>query len=117
MNRNFPGGECEKKGIPVGKISLQQEIKQIMTLFLDMALRSPQPVSHWFCPLRSFCPSARELLAAALLLWVDFKSVDWDFPAGPVVKNPPANAATRVQSLVWEEPTCLGATKPRSHNC
>ena len=48
MNRNFPGGECEKKGIPVGKISLQQEIKQIMTLFLDMALRSPppQPVSH-----------------------------------------------------------------------
>lgn len=78
MNRNFPGGECEKKGIPVGKISLQQEIKQIMILFLDMSLRSaPRNLSLIrFCPLRSFCPSARELLAAALLLWVDLKSVD-----------------------------------------
>ena len=24
---------------------------------------------------------------------------------------------TWVQSLVWEDPTCLGATKPVSHNC
>ena len=69
-----------------------------------------------FCPLWSFCPSVHELLAAALLLWVDIKSVDWDFPAGPVVKNLPASAGTQVQSLVWEEPTCLQAPRPRSHN-
>ena len=24
---------------------------------------------------------------------------------------------TRVRALVWEDPTCLGATKPMSHNC
>ena len=24
---------------------------------------------------------------------------------------------TRVQALVWEDPTCRGATRPVSHNC
>ena len=33
------------------------------------------------------------------------------FPSGPVGKNPPANAGTRVGSLVQEDPTCLGATR------
>ena len=36
----------------------------------------------------------------------------WDFPGGPVVKNPPANAGDMGQSLVQEDPTCYGATKP-----
>ena len=27
-------------------------------------------------------------------------------------KNPPANAGTQVQALVWEDSTCLGAAKP-----
>lgn len=31
-----------------------------------------------------------------------------DFPAGPVFKNPPANA---------KDPTYLGAAKPVHHNC
>ena len=39
-----------------------------------------------------------------------------DFPGGTVVKNPPANAGDRVPSLVWEDPTCRGATKPVRHN-
>ena len=40
-----------------------------------------------------------------------------DFPGGAVVKNLPANAGdTRVRSLVREDPTCHGATKPVSHN-
>ena len=44
-----------------------------------------------------------------------------DFPGGAVVKNPPALAGsipgrTRVRSLVQEDPTCRGATKPASHN-
>ena len=38
------------------------------------------------------------------------------FPGGAVVKNPPADAGTRVRSLVQEDSTCLGATKPMSHN-
>ena len=40
----------------------------------------------------------------------------WDFPGGAVVKNPPAKQGTRVQALVWEDPTCHGATKPVRHN-
>ena len=40
----------------------------------------------------------------------------WGFPGGPVVKTPPANAETRVWSLVWEDPTCHEATKPLYHN-
>ena len=32
----------------------------------------------------------------------------WDFPSGTVDKNPPANAGTQVQSLVWEDSTHLG---------
>ena len=45
------------------------------------------------------------------------KKNQWrDFPGGAVVKNPPANAGTQVRSLVREDPTCHGATKPMSHN-
>ena len=39
-----------------------------------------------------------------------------DFPGGALVKNPPANARTRVRALVPEDPTCHGATKPVHHN-
>ena len=53
-----------------------------------------------------------------------------DFPGGVVVKNLPAGASlvaqwlriclpmqgTRVRALVWEDPTCHGATGPMSHN-
>ena len=53
-----------------------------------------------------------------------------DSPGGTVVKNPPARASlvaqwfrvylpmqgTRVRALVWEDPTCRGATSPVSHN-
>ena len=44
----------------------------------------------------------------------NFKKNVWDFPGGTVVKNPPANAG--VCSLVQEDPTCCGATKPVCHN-
>ena len=37
-----------------------------------------------------------------------------DFPDSPVVKNLTANAW--VQSLVWEDSTCCGATKSVFHN-
>ena len=39
------------------------------------------------------------------------KTISLDFPGGTVVKNPPANAGTRVRSLVQKDPTCCGATK------
>ena len=39
------------------------------------------------------------------------RSVWWDLPGGPVAKNPPANAGDMVQSLTWEESTCLWAAK------
>ena len=41
-----------------------------------------------------------------------FKNWALDFPGGPVVENPPANAGNMVQSLVWEDATCCGATEP-----
>ena len=34
------------------------------------------------------------------------------FPGGSVVKNPHAVQETWIQSLVWEDPTCLGGTNP-----
>ncbi|KAJ8793530.1 hypothetical protein J1605_019364 [Eschrichtius robustus] len=54
-----------------------------------------------------------------------------DFPGGTVIKNQPAGASlvvqwlricllmqgTRLRALVWEDPTCRGATGPVSHNC
>ena len=39
-----------------------------------------------------------------------------DFPGGPVVENPLAKARDTAQSLVWEDSTCLGATKPMPHH-
>ena len=38
------------------------------------------------------------------------------FPGGPVVKNSPANAGNMVQSLLWEDTTCPGTTKPMYHD-
>ena len=38
-----------------------------------------------------------------------------EFPGGAVVKNPPIQG-TWVRALVWEDPTCRGATKPMRHN-
>ena len=56
--------------------------------------------------------------------WMDLESViqsevsqkekNKGFPGGAVVKNLPASAGVR--ALVWEDPTCRGATKPMSHN-
>ena len=39
-----------------------------------------------------------------------------DFPRGPEVKNLPASARDKVQSLFWGHPKCRGATKPLCHN-
>ena len=38
------------------------------------------------------------------------------YPSGLVVKNPPANARDSVQSLIWEDSTCLKASKLMCHN-
>ena len=38
------------------------------------------------------------------------------FPGGAVVENLPANAGDTGSSLLWEDPTCRGATGPVSHN-
>ena len=35
-----------------------------------------------------------------------------DFPGGPMDKNLPANAGDLGWTLVREDPTCFGATKP-----
>ena len=37
-------------------------------------------------------------------------------PGGSMVKNPPTNAGDMVRSLVREDPTCCGATKPVRYN-
>ena len=38
------------------------------------------------------------------------------FPGGSAVKNLPANAGYMDSILIWEDPTCLGTTKPMHHN-
>ena len=35
---------------------------------------------------------------------------------GAVDKNLPPTQGTQVPSLVWDDPTCFGATKPEHHN-
>ena len=50
------------------------------------------------------------------ILLLNNQENSWGFPGGTVVKNPPANAGTRVRALVREDPTCHGATKPVHHN-
>ena len=47
--------------------------------------------------------------------WIVGKECE-DFLDGAVDKNPPANAGEKGPSLVWEDSTCQGATKPVSHN-
>ena len=44
------------------------------------------------------------------------ENIKMDFPGGAVVENLPAMQGTRVRALVWEDPTCRGATRPVSHN-
>ena len=45
------------------------------------------------------------------------KIVFVDFPGGTVDKNLPANVGDTVWSLVREDNTCYGTTKPVHHNC
>ena len=71
--------------------------------FSSTSLFSKQELS----PRLSSCPTA--CLKA-------FNCLPRDFPGGPVLGNPPANAGTQVRSLVQEDPTCLRVTKPASHN-
>ena len=40
----------------------------------------------------------------------------WGFPGDSVVKSFPANVGDTGSILVWEDPTCYGATKPMHHN-
>ena len=42
----------------------------------------------------------------------------WGSSGGSVVKNPPAKAGDMdlTRFLVWKDPTCHRATKPRNHN-
>lgn len=44
-----------------------------------------------------------------------YKSMLRTFPGGAVDKNLPADAGTQVQSLLQEDPTCHGASKPTRH--
>ena len=66
--------------------------------------------------------SSLEPLLGYLLLWTHFpfKLAAGGFPGCSVVKNPSANAGDiecrRIQSLIWEDPTCCRATKPMHHN-
>ena len=39
-----------------------------------------------------------------------------DFPGGTIDKNLPEMQRTHVRSLVWEDSTCPGATKPMGRN-
>ena len=40
-----------------------------------------------------------------------------NFPGGPVVTNPPANAGLhRFNHWSWKDPTYCGTAKPRGHN-
>ena len=50
---------------------------------------------------------------------VDLLKDKWPvgFPSGSVVKNCLPVWESWVRSLVWEDPTCHGATKPTCHNC
>ena len=41
----------------------------------------------------------------------------WGFPGGSVVKNLPVDVGDMVRSLIWEDPTCLGASRPMGLNC
>ena len=53
-------------------------------------------------------------------MWCEFhptlKKTLGDFPGVTVDSSPLANTGTRVQSLVWEDSTCCGATKLVRHN-
>ena len=46
----------------------------------------------------------------------EFKISERGFPGGAVVKNCLPMEGTWVWDMVWEEPTCRGATKPVRHN-
>ena len=69
--------------------------------------------------------SVHGILQPRILEWVAMPSSKgsfqprefWDFPGGTMTKSPPANAGdTRIQPLVQEDSTCLGANKPMHQN-
>ena len=51
-----------------------------------------------------------------LSLFGDYEWLKDDFPGGPVVKHLLAVQGGTCLILVQDDPTCLGATKPKYHN-
>ena len=98
------------------------------TDYFELKLLKKQPVQGHFHPLFSpwkqeiNLPCERYLFytrrepGSGILIIRDKNSRWRDFPGGAVIKNPLAKAGTWVGSLVREDPTCRGATKPVHHN-
>ena len=57
-----------------------------------------------------------KLFPLTIHLLLLYKTRSWGFPGGPVVKNPPANAADMGSIPGLGNPTRRGATKPLCHN-
>ena len=57
--------------------------------------------------------SDKEVLGMVTVLM----ELSWGFPGGASDKNAPANAGGVGSTLVWEDPTCCRAAKPRLRNC
>ena len=70
----------------------------------------------FFLPRSHLWPIKSEFLGVRAKHLSFKKFPTWGSPGGSVVKNFPPMQETRVQSLVQEDPTCCGATKPGGHN-
>ena len=81
------------------------ECKNIILLSTEAEMAKLGKVWSFLCHLKIFFKQ------------ISHKNKDFlDFPGCTVDKNPPANAGDGVWSLIGEDPTCLGTTKPVGHN-
>lgn len=52
-----------------------------------------------------------------VIIFINSDRKQWGLPGASLLKNLPAKAKTWVWSLIWKDPTCLGAAKSSLHHC
>ena len=104
----------------VGKVMLLTSVLSNIRQFISWATTVCWAGPSLLTPRSVKKPKASTVKRLSTVPWSPqihkFKRPSLGLPGGPMVGNLPCNAEDTGQSLVWEDPTCSGATKPISHN-
>ena len=73
--------------------------------------------THFFIPTSNFQKDTDLPISVFIIQGTFQEPYDWASLVAQQLRICLPMQGTRVRALVWEDPTCRGATRPVSHNC